>query len=376
MKTEAPDNVSLLYVEDDTATREMVTKTLQMNGFNCSVAKNGREGLELYRRHLPEIVLSDIMMPVMSGLEMARAIRSEFPDAQFIFTTALGDSKSILEAVDIGVTQYVVKPLDLSKLMAAISRTVTIIRLKAEADRVKNLEAISILAGGLAHDFNNLLQVVIGYVGLAKKRVEPGSTAYTHLDMAESVSKEARDLGKRLGTLARGESGTRQKMSLTPVITYSVEAALSGTSITPIFDLPPDLPQLSIDKTQMEQVVSNLTVNAVDAMPQGGELNIAARVSTLSLGSSLMLPPGDYVQITFSDKGKGIQPEHLDKIFNPYFTTKGMDFNKGRGLGLSICHAIISMHGGQISAYNSSDAGATFSIWLPVSDGITEKSRI
>lgn len=376
MNKEAPDNVSLLYVEDDTATREMVTKTLQMNGFNCVVAKNGREGLELYRRHLPEIVLSDIMMPVMSGLEMARAIRSEFPDAQFIFTTALGDSKSILEAVDIGVTQYVVKPLELSKLMAAISRTVTIIRLKAEAERVKNLEAISILAGGLAHDFNNLLQVVIGYVGLAKKRVEPGSTAYTHLDMAESVSKEARDLGKRLGTLARGESGTRQKMSLTPVITYGVEAALSGTSITPIFDLPPDLPQLSIDKIQMEQVVSNLTVNAVDAMPQGGELNIAARVSTLSLGSSLMLPPGDYVQITFSDKGEGIKPEHLDKIFNPYFTTKGMDFNKGRGLGLSICHAIISMHGGQISAYNSSDAGATFSIWLPVSDGMTEESRI
>ena len=89
-----------------------------------------------------------------------------------------------------------------------------------------------------------------------------------------------------------------------------------------------------------------------------------------------MLPPGDYVQITFSDKGKGIQPEHLDKIFNPYFTTKGMDFNKGRGLGLSICHAIISMHGGQISAYNSSDVGATFSIWLPVSDDITEESRI
>ena len=128
MKKETPDNVTLLYVEDDTATREMVTKTLQMNGFNCSVAKNGREGLELYRRHLPEIVLSDIMMPVMGGLEMARAIRSEFPDAQFIFTTARGDSKSILEAIDIGVNQYVVKPLELSKLMAAISRCVTIIR--------------------------------------------------------------------------------------------------------------------------------------------------------------------------------------------------------------------------------------------------------
>jgi len=368
MKNEIPGNVSLLYVEDDPATREMVAKMLKKNGFNCIVAENGQEGLELYRRHLPEIVLSDIMMPVMSGLEMARAIRADFPEAQFIFMTALGESKFILEAIDIGVNQYVVKPVELSKLMAAISQCVAILRLKAEAHRIKHLEAISVLAGGLAHDFNNLLQVALGHVGLAKKRVEPGSSAYTHLDMAESVSKDARNLGKRLGTLARGESGVRQKMPLPPVIRYSVEAALSQTSITPTFDLPSDLPQLSFDKTQMEQVVSHLTVNAIEAMPQGGKLGIAASVSSLSLGSSLLLAPGDYVCIAFSDTGKGIPPENLPKIFDPYFTTKEMDFNKGKGLGLSVCHAIISRHGGQITVYNSPDAGATFNIWLPVAD--------
>lgn len=362
-------SVTLLYVEDDAATREMVTKMLKKNGFNCIVAENGQEGLELYRRRLPEIVLSDIMMPVMSGLEMARAIRADYPEAQFIFMTALGESKSILEAIDIGVNQYVVKPVELSKLMATISQCAAIHRLKAEAHRVKHLEAISVLAGGLAHDFNNLLQVVIGHVGLAKKRVEPGSSAYTHLDMAESVSKDARNLGKRLGTLARGESGVRKKMSLPPVIRYSVEAALSETSITPTFDLPSDLPQLSFDKTQLEQVVSHLTINAIEAMPQGGKLGIAASVSSLSLGSSLLLAPGDYVCIAFSDTGKGIPPENLPKIFDPYFTTKEMDFNKGKGLGLSVCQAIISRHRGHITVYNSPDAGATFNIWLPVADG-------
>jgi len=365
MKNQMLRTFTLLYVEDDSATREMVARMLKKNGFNCIVAGNGHEGLELYRRHLPELVLSDIMMPIMSGLQMARAIRVDAPEAQFIFMTAVGDSKFILEAIDIGVAQYVVKPVELSKLMAAISQCVAIFRLKAEAHRAKHLEAISVLAGGLAHDFNNLLQVVLGNVDLAKKHAEPGSKTYQHLTVAESISKDARNLGKRLGTLARGESGLKRKTPITPVITYSVKSALSGSSITPTFDFATDIPQATFDKTQLEQVFSHLAVNAVEAMPQGGTLKISAGTMCLSPGSSLLLPPGDYVYISFSDTGKGIPPGNLAKIFDPYFTTKEMDFNKGKGLGLSICQAIISRHGGEISAHNSPDAGATFNVWLP-----------
>lgn len=360
-----PRTVSMLFVEDDAATRKLVTNILKVNGFNCIVAENGQEGLELYRRYSPEIVLSDIMMPVMNGLEMARAIRADFPETQFIFMTALEESKSILQAIDIGVTQYVVKPVDLSKLLAAISHCVTILRLKADAQRVKHLEALGVLAGGLAHDFSNMLQIVLGNVHLAKKFIDPDNKAFTYLKEAETISMDARNLGKRLGTLARRESGLKRKMQLTPVIIYSVNAALSGTSITPAFDLSPDIPQISFDKTQLEQVFSHLTINAVEAMPQGGKLEIAARVSSLSLNSSLLLAPGDYVFISFRDTGKGIPPKNLPKIFDPYFTTKEMDSHKGRDLGLSVCHAIISRHGGHISAHNSSDAGATFNIWLP-----------
>lgn len=376
MSNEIPGTVSLLFVEDDAATREIVTKMLKMNGFNCIVAQNGHEGLELYRTHLPEIVLSDIMMPIMGGLEMARAIRADFPEAQFIFMTAMGESKFILEAIEIGVNQYVVKPVVLSKLLEAISRCVAILRLKAEAHRVKRLESINVLAGGLAHDFNNLLQVVIGHVGLAKKRVDPGSSVFTHLDRAEGASKDARNLGKRLVTLARGESALKKKMPLAPTIILRTKAVLSGTSIMPVFDFPPDIPQLAFDKAQIEQVVTHLASNAIEAMPQGGQLVIVARASRLPQESSLLLPPGDYVQITFRDTGKGIPPENLARIFDPYFSTKEMDFHKGQGLGLSICHSIISMHGGQISAGNSSDAGAILTIWLPVANVLKKESYI
>jgi signal transduction histidine kinase len=360
--------VSVLYVEDDAATREMVARLLKRNGFDCIVAENGREGLELYRRHAPEIVLSDIMMSGMSGLEMARAIRTYSSEVLFIFMTASGESKFILEAIDIGVTHYVVKPVELHLLLAAISHCVAIIRLKSEAQRAKQLEAIGILAGGLAHDFNNLLQVVMGYVSLAKKGIQTDSTVYAYLDQAEVKSREARELGKRLRTLSRGESTLRQKMPLTPLILCSVKAALHGTSINPAFDLPPDMPQLYFDKAQIRQVIAILSLNAIEAMPHGGNLEVAARVSRLSRESNPLLPPGDYVHITFSDTGKGILPENLPKIFYPYFSTKEMDFHKGQGLSLSVCHSIISRHGGLINANNSSDSGAIFNIWLPVAD--------
>jgi signal transduction histidine kinase len=374
MQHSIPGTVSLLYVEDDPTTREMVARMLEKNGFNCILAKNGQEGLELYRKHCPEIVLSDIMMPALSGLEMARAIRLDYPQAQFIFMTALGESQYILEAVEIGVTGYVVKPVQLSKLLSAISQCVATTRLKAEAHRVGQLEAIGILAGGLAHDFNNLLQIVLGNVSLAKKGVEPSSKAFAYLKEAESVGKDARNLGKRLGTLARGESGSRQQTSLTPTLIYSVQAALSGTSTTASFELPSGLPQVTVDKTQMEQVFSHLTLNAVEAMPLGGKLHISASVYSLSVGSGALLAPGDYVCISFKDYGKGIPAKNLLKIFDPYFTTKEMDFNKGRGLGLSVCHAIVSRHGGLIRADSSPGAGATFSIWLPVTgDGPGEE---
>jgi signal transduction histidine kinase len=361
-----PGKITLLYVEDDAATRAMITRLLAKNGFDCLVAKNGCEGLDLFRKYSPQIVLSDIMMPEQSGLDMARAIRKDAPEAQFIFMTALGESKHILEAIDIGVTAYVVKPVELTKLLSVLAQCVATVRLKADAQRSKHLEAIGILAGGLAHDFNNLFQIMLGEVYLAKKHLDSGSPAYTFLQKAENVAGKARALGKQLGTLARGESGLKRKTPLMPIILDSVQAALSGSSSTASFELPPHLPQLTLDKTQMEQVFSHLTLNAIDAMPGGGTLEISARVSTLSAGSAGVLAPGDYVRISFKDSGPGIPAQHRPRIFDPYFTTKDMDFHKGRGLGLSVCHAIVSRHGGLIRAEDTSATGATFTIWLPV----------
>ena len=363
-----PRTVSVLYAEDEPATRELVTNILSLKGYRCIVAENGLEGLKLYREHIPDIVISDILMPIMSGLDMARAIRADFPDTLFIFLTALEESSLILEAIDIGVTQYVIKPVELTKLLAAISHCESIIRQKAEAQKIKHLEAIGILAGGLAHDYNNLLQIILGHVSLAKLCVEPTSDAYEYLNTAESFSSNAKELSQKLLIFSEGSSGLKQKIFLPPILMSSVMYLTEGTCITPVFDMSPEVPQLMLNPTQMQQVFRNLTVNAIEAMPQGGKLVVAAKIANVTMESGLTLPPGDYVHISFSDTGIGIPIKNLPKIFDPYFTTKHMDINKGQGLGLSVCYAIIRKHGGMISANNVSGAGAILNIWLPVDE--------
>jgi signal transduction histidine kinase len=358
--------VTVLYVEDDPVTSSFVTHLLTANGYRCLVAKNGREGLEFYRRHTPDVVLTDIKMPRMTGLEMAREIRGDYPEAQIIVMTAFGETDYLLEAIDIGVSQFVVKPVDIQKLVAAVGRCVRIVQLKAEAGRARHLEALSLLAGGITHDVNNQLQVIMGYIYLAKMEAEPGSNTHALLDAAEKELGHAGDLGRQLLTYSTGGDGGVQTMNLASLITSAVDDALEATAITPVLELATDLPPVNIDEEQMRQVFSHLAINAVEAMPSGGTLRIVARARTLSQKDGALLPPGDYVHITFQDTGRGIPPENLPKIFDPYFTTKALSSQKGTGLGLAVCYSVVRKHGGTISADSAPGAGAAFQIWLPV----------
>lgn len=365
IRTQEGHNISILYVEDDSSTRAHVIRLLELHGYHCIAAENGQEGRELYRQHTPEIVLTDIMMPVMNGLEMARDIRADYPDAEFIFMTAFGETTYLLEAIDIGVSQFVSKPVEHRKLLSAIARCVTTIKLKAESQRTKHLESISILAGGLAHDFNNLLQVILGYISLAKMSTDDGCKVIEYLKMAEKGSDQARELGQRLLNLSNGGHSLTQTDSLAPLIIACVNTALSGMDIHCEFDLPIDIPHVCYNEAQLLQLISHLVENAKDAMPHGGSLRVSANSRMISNADGITLPPGSYLHISFADSGKGIAEHALTKIFDPYFTSKDMGSRKGQGLGLTVCHSIIRRHGGMISAESRVGAGTTIHIWLP-----------
>lgn len=366
--------ISLLYVEDEPATREQVSRVLSSRGYRLIVAGDGEEGLAAFREHTPDIVLTDIMMPRMNGLDMARAIRELSPDVQIACMTAFGDTPHLIEAIDIGIDQFVLKPVEFSRLFTALDRCRNMIELRkrqkileAENLRAKKNEAIAILAGGMAHDFNNLLQVILGYVSLARMGAEPGSRTESLLVSAEKSSESARELGKRLLTFARTGSSSMKPTPPGLLIREGVEAALNAfPAVTAVIALPDALPLVALDVEQIRQVITSLVVNAGEAMGSGGELRVSAASILLPGGNTFNLPAGDYLQVTFKDTGVGIPPENLPRIFDPYFSTKEMGCQKGMGLGLALGYSVIKCHHGHIRAESDPGVGTCIHVYLPV----------
>lgn len=244
-------------------------------------------------------------------------------------------------------------------------------RLEKELRQAHKMEAVGILAGGMAHDFNNLLQSITAYVFLAKMSVAQDSEAREYLYEAEKIANQASDLGQRLLILSKGGVTMLRAASLPPLILSHVGPILEGTSVCGEFDLPPDMPLVTIDESLIIQVISHLTTNAVENMPQGGILRISGKTIMVTAKHELPIPPGKYVHIAFSDTGDGIPAANLPRIFDPYFSTKESRTEKGTGLGLALCHTIIRKHMGLISASSLLGQGTTISFYLPLAGNET-----
>ncbi|MHB8058400.1 MAG: response regulator [Desulfuromonadaceae bacterium] len=366
-------DISLLYVEDEAVTRRQVSRALAARSYRLTVAENGEQGLSLFRAQAYDIVLTDIMMPGVNGLEMAREIRSLSPDTQIACMTAFSDTALLIEAIEIGINQFVLKPVILSRLFTALDRCQRIVELQrhqklmeAEQLRAKKTEAVAILAGGMAHDFNNLLQIVFGYVSLARMNEEMGSKTDSLLAVAEESAEKARHLGERLRMLGSGCCAQMEPAHIGALLKDEVAAGLCTTSIKQTIDLPDGLPRVKLDKARIQQVISNLVANAREAMPEGGMLHVSASTANLPAVNKFGLPQGNYLQVVFKDTGPGMRPEHLPRIFDPYFSTKEVGCRKGSGLGLSLCYAIIKSHNGHIQAESKPSDGTRICFYLPV----------
>jgi signal transduction histidine kinase/ActR/RegA family two-component response regulator len=234
-------------------------------------------------------------------------------------------------------------------------------RLEADMIRASKLESIGMLAGGIAHDFNNLLTGVLGNVSLATLDVPPGTGAVRWLREAEKGLLRTRDLTQQLLTFSKGGAPVLETVDLAEVVRETAQFALHGANVRGVFVFEPELRVAQADKGQIGQVVQNLVLNAVQAMPDGGEVRIALRNERLTAESSRTLAPGDYLLLEIADTGMGISPEHLTRVFEPYFTTKAT----GIGLGLATVYSIVRQHRGQIEVESEPGRGTTFRCWLP-----------
>jgi PAS domain S-box-containing protein len=244
-------------------------------------------------------------------------------------------------------------------------------RRKIEEELVKadRLESVGVLAGGIAHDFNNILTAVLGNISLAKLYAGENEKLSARLNNAEKASLRAQDLTQQLLTFSKGGAPVQKTASLKDLIQESVDFSLRGSNVKCTLELEEGLWPGHIDAGQISQVIHNLIINADQSMPNGGILSVTAVNTDLKDDQRtwlLSLNPGRYVHITITDEGVGIEEERLQKIFDPYFTTKP----QGSGLGLSTSYSIIKKHDGHIGVQSAVGVGTTFSIYLPASTAI------
>ncbi len=232
--------------------------------------------------------------------------------------------------------------------------------------KAHKLESLGTLAGGIAHDFNNVLTAILGNISLARTWSGPETNPISEvLADAENACLKARGLTHQLLTFSSGGRPVKRPVLLGPVIEQSARMALSGSAARGVFRIAEDLWPVEADEGQIGQVVHNLVLNAVQAMPGGGEIEIAAGNLAVSAGEGGNLTPGPYLEIVVRDEGVGIPEDIRGRIFDPYFTTK----QAGSGLGLAIVYSIVRNHGGEITAASSPGRGSVLTVFLPAAPG-------
>jgi two-component system cell cycle sensor histidine kinase/response regulator CckA len=225
----------------------------------------------------------------------------------------------------------------------------------------QRLESLGVLAGGIAHDFNNILTAIMGNISMARMVLATPEKSARLLDNAEKATLRATELATQLLTFAKGGAPVKKTVSIRKIVNESFSLALRGTNVKGIVTIPDCLHDIEADEGQISQVFNNIVINAVQAMPGGGKIIVQGTNLALEAENSLMLPPGGYVKLSFSDEGCGMPEDVRKKIFDPYFTTK----SGGMGLGLASVHSIINRHGGHIEAHSKVGEGTTFTLFLP-----------
>ncbi len=281
------------------------------------------------------------------------------------------------EQVFIEYKSVLVRPREGQAYISGVGRDVTervltakkLKGLQAQLTQSQKLEAVGTLAGGVAHDFNNILQAFSGYLDLMETESRSTPRLEGHLQDIRQVLDRAAELVRRLMTFSRKEKFALVPVQLNREITATVKIIerIIPRMISITTDLEPDLALIKGDPSQLEQILMNLGINAKDAMPDGGLLSIKTRNISPNQDFAeqhLEGRAGDYVELTVSDTGRGMDPQTMSHIYEPFFTTKGV--GRGTGLGLSSVYGIIKEYGGYIYCDSLPGKGTIFKIYLPV----------
>ena len=371
----------IVVMDDEPDILEVISIVLQDQGYQVSTAANGREGLDLCARIHPQIVLTDVRMPKMDGLEALASLKETFDDIEVIVMTAFGELEYAIKALHLDASDFITKPVDDVTLQLALKRArerytsrkklkeYTAFLEQANITQAKLLHrdkmiSLGRLSAGVVHEINNPLAGILNYARLMKRILEKGALGQErqekfsrYLTLMESESHRISQIVSSLLTFSRKSDPTREPVSVPDLIHKCILLSQHRMVLGNIElhrDIPSDIPTILGDANQLQQCLINLIFNAMDAMGQGGRMDISAGYDGLA----------KIVFIQVKDTGHGITPENRQRIFEPFFTTK--DEGYGVGLGLSILFGIVEAHGGSVGVESTPGKGTAFTLRLPV----------
>lgn len=380
----------ILHLEDSLDDAELIRRKLLADGLDCRIVRveDRRTFAEqLAARPGFDLILSDFTIPSFDGRAALAMAREAAPDTPFLFVSGTIGEDMAVECLREGATDYVLKTAEMRRLAPAVRRALSERRERAERKRLEDqyrqaqkMEAVGRLAGGVAHDFNNLLTAILGHAELSMLDLPPGKVKE---DLREIVATTMRgaQLTRQLLTFSRKSIATPLVLDLNDAL-RNVEKLLKrviGEDTAFAFRPGPGLPPVFIDPSQLEQLVVNLSVNARDAMPQGGTVTMETSAAAPSAELLTRRPagaaaPSGWTRLSIRDTGVGISPEVRAHLFEPFFTTK--ETGKGTGLGLATCYGIVQQAGGLIDVISEPGRGAEFAVYLPAAaDGVPASRR-
>jgi len=369
-------NIRLILVDDESQFRETMSKRLTKRGMNVADAGNGEECLDLLKQHPVDVVVSDVKMPGMGGIELLARIRELYPDTEVILLTGHASASDGVEGIKSGAFDYLSKPVEfehlLSKIKQAYEKRKRLEEQKAEAEFRENMEqqmiiterlaSLGTLATGVAHEINNPLAIIkesAGWMSLILTKEEmagiPRKADFEKaLDKIEKGVERARRITHQLLGFVQKNESLMSAVNLSDMINESLqlvgrEAANNNVEI--IKDFNDSDGNLISDPYQLRQVLLNLITNAIHASKKGDKITLALETQAKT------------ILLTISDTGSGIPWENLEKIFEPFFSTK--EPGKGTGLGLFVSRGIIERLGGTLEVESRLGQGTTFAIELP-----------
>ncbi len=414
------DHPAILLIEDELQLQDNLQILLQNAGYQVTTAAHGVQGMQQMREQIFDLVITDLVMPGMDGFKVMDYLRVHGPETVVVAITGYVSAESAIKALRKGAYDYLAKPLDVDLVHSVVARALEKVRLQKDLQRsvaeiqareeqllkahneleqrveertaalaqanaalleqiaerqrmeeellkARKIKSVGVLAAGIAHDFNNLLAGILGYVSLAKVVAQTDATMVAYLTEAEQACQRATALTQQLLTFAKGGAPVRYTVSIVELLKECVGFVLRGANMRGDIQIAADLWPVDVDAGQINQVIHNVVLNAMQAMPDGGTVQVRAENVVLAAGVPFTLPEGHYVKITVQDPGCGIPKEVLSNIFDPYFTTKA----EGSGLGLTTAYAIVIKHEGYITIASEVDVGTTVVIYLPASQKAT-----